>query len=109
MPKFGPMSPHNAPSTGPDEPASQRPTDRGRAAADELVDFSVDLTSQEVQRRAQVLEALGSDWDPIEVLRGEEAAYDLLYSGLDEEQQRLYDELVSAGVLPERGSGRAAS
>ncbi|MFD8986094.1 DUF6400 family protein [Streptomyces sp. NPDC059564] len=73
------------------------------------VDFDVDLTSQEVLRRAQVMAALGPDWDPIEVLRGEEAAYDLLYSGLDAEQQRVYDELVAAGVLPARGSGRAAA
>lgn len=55
------------------------------------------------------MEALGPDWDPIEVLRGEEAAYDLLYSGLDEAQQRMYDELVAAGVLPGRGHGRAAA
>ncbi|MFD4413720.1 DUF6400 family protein [Streptomyces sp. NPDC058476] len=104
------MPPYDStPSTGPDESASQLPTDAGRAAAPALVDFTVDLTAQEVQRRAQVLEALGPDWDPVEVLRGEEAAYDLLYSGLDEEQQRLYDELVSAGVLPVRGSGHAAS
>jgi hypothetical protein len=74
-----------------------------------LVDFSVDLTAQEVQRQAQVLAALGPDWDPMEVMRGEEAAYDLLYSGLDEEQQRLYDDLVAAGVLPPRGGGHAAA
>ncbi|MFJ1602477.1 DUF6400 family protein [Streptomyces sp. NPDC088253] len=74
-----------------------------------LVDFSVDLTAQEVQRQAQVLAALGPDWDPMEVMRGEEAAYDLLYSGLDEEQQRLYDDLVAVGVLPPRGGGHAAA
>lgn len=60
-------------------------------------------------RRAQVMAALGPDWDPVEVLRGEEEAYDLLYSGLDAEQQRVYDDLVAAGVLPERGGGRAAA
>ncbi|MEV7513156.1 DUF6400 family protein [Streptomyces sp. JL4002] len=74
-----------------------------------LVDFAVDLTSQEVLRRAQVMEAIGPDWDPVEVLLGEEAAYDLLYSGLDADQQRLYDELVASGVLPRRGDGLAAS
>jgi hypothetical protein len=74
-----------------------------------LVDFSVDLTAQEGQRQAQVLAALGPDWDPMEVMRGEEAAYDLLYSGLDEKQQRLYDDLVAAGVLPPRGDGHAAA
>ncbi|APU44920.1 hypothetical protein BSL84_33535 [Streptomyces sp. TN58] len=73
-----------------------------------MVDFAVDLTSQEVLRRAQVMEALGSGWDPVEVLLGEEAAYDLLYSGLDAEQQRLYDDLVTAGVLPARGGRDAA-
>ncbi|MEV7546224.1 DUF6400 family protein [Streptomyces sp. NPDC089915] len=74
----------------------------------EHVDFAVDLTSQEMLRRAQVMAALGPDWDPVEVLRGEEQAYDLLYSGLDAEQRRLYDDLVAAGVLPVRGSGHAA-
>ncbi|OKK17715.1 hypothetical protein AMK16_20535 [Streptomyces sp. CB00455] len=78
-----------------------------------MADFTVDLTSQEVLRRAQVMAALGPDWDPIEVLRGEEAAYALLYSGLDAEQQRVYDDLVAAGVLPGSagpgGGGRAAA
>ncbi|MFD9408124.1 DUF6400 family protein [Streptomyces sp. NPDC059989] len=83
------------PATGPDESG--------------LVGFAVDLTSHEALRRVHVLEAIGPDWDPIEVLRGEEEAYDLLYSGLDAEQQRLHDELVEAGVLPRRGGGRAAA
>jgi hypothetical protein len=73
------------------------------------VGFDVDLTSHELLRRAHVLEALGPDWDPAEVLRGEQAARDLLHSGLDEEQQRVYDDLVAAGVLPADGGGRAAS
>jgi hypothetical protein len=30
----------------------------------------------------------------------------MLYSNLDEDQQRVYDELVSAGVLPERDGDR---
>jgi hypothetical protein len=75
----------------------------------EPVDFAVDLTSHEMVRRAHVMEALGPGWDPVEMLRREEAAYDLLYSGLDEEQQRVYDLLVSAGVLPRRGDGRASA
>lgn len=54
-----------------------------------------------------MLEAIGDDWDPIAVLREEEKAYDMLYSNLDEEQQRVYDELVHAGVLPERTIARA--
>ncbi|MFJ3760954.1 DUF6400 family protein [Streptomyces sp. NPDC090080] len=68
----------------------------------EPVAFDVDLTGHEMTRRAHVMAALGDDWDPVAALRGEEEAYDLLYSGLDEEQQRLYDALVAAGVLPRR-------
>ncbi|MFE2164572.1 DUF6400 family protein [Streptomyces sp. NPDC059447] len=94
------MASHD-PIPSPDEP------DASDASA--LVDFEVDLTAQEVLRRAQVMEALGPDWNPVEVLLGEEAAYDLLYSGLDAQQQRLYDDLVAAGVLPPRGDGRAAA
>ncbi|NUP18655.1 MAG: hypothetical protein HOZ81_21740 [Streptomyces sp.] len=73
------------------------------------VEFSVDLSAHEMLRRAHVLDALGPDWDPVAVLRGEEEAYELLYSGLDAEQQRIHDELVAAGVLPPRGGGRAAT
>lgn len=32
----------------------------------------------------------------------------MLYSGLDDQQQRVYDGLVEAGVLPRREAGRAA-
>ena len=46
--------------------------------------------------------AIGDGWDPVAALAEEESAYDMLYSNLDEEQQRIYDELVSAGVLPDR-------
>ncbi|MET9452245.1 DUF6400 family protein [Streptomyces cinerochromogenes] len=74
----------------------------------EPMNFAVDLTGHEMTRRAHVMEALGADWDPVEAVRGEEEAYDLLYSGLDEDQQRIYDTLVAAGVLPRRGSDRAA-
>ncbi|MCX5192468.1 DUF6400 family protein [Streptomyces sp. NBC_00249] len=94
------MAPHD-PTPSPDAAGAPGPS--------ALTDFAVDLTSQEVLRRAQVMEALGPDWDPVEVLLGEAAAYDLLYSGLDAEQQRLYDDLVAAGVLPLRGDGRAAA
>ncbi|MHB9855623.1 DUF6400 family protein [Streptomyces krungchingensis] len=104
------MAPHDPPRPhDPGEAAGPRQSGAGRDDAPALVDFTVDLTSQEVLRQAQVLAALGPDWDPMEVLRDEEAAYDLLYSGLDDEQQRLYDGLVAAGVLPERGGGRAAA
>lgn len=69
------------------------------------VAFAYDLTLDEARRRAAILEAIGDDWDPLEVLAEEERAYAMLYSGLDDEQQRLYDELVSAGVLPDRMAG----
>ncbi|MET9899711.1 DUF6400 family protein [Streptomyces sp. NPDC006446] len=104
------MAPQNPPLTdGPGEAGGPRPADAGRPDAPALVDFTIDLTAQEVLRQAQVLSALGSDWDPMEALRGEEAAYALLYSGLDDEQQRVYDDLVASGVLPRRGDGSAAA
>ncbi|CAM2737822.1 hypothetical protein BST27_13445 [Mycobacterium intermedium] len=65
-----------------------------------------DLTRDEARRRSAVLDAIGNDWDPIAALAEEEKAYDMLYSNLDEEQQRIYDELVSAGVLPRRTADR---
>lgn len=68
--------------------------------------FAYDLTLDEARRRSAVLEAIGADWDPIEVLAEEELAWDMLYSGLDDDQQRIYDELVSAGVLPDRAVNR---
>lgn len=74
-----------------------------------LTPFAFDLTSDEVRRRAEVVAALGSGWDPAAVLRCEDEAYALLYSGLDAEQQRTYDMLVAAGVLPGEGPGRAAA
>jgi hypothetical protein len=72
------------------------------------LDFACDLTLDEARRRTAVLEAIGADWDPVAVLAEEEKAYAMLYSNLDEEQQRIYDELVSAGVLPERTVDRVA-
>jgi hypothetical protein len=70
------------------------------------LDFAYDLTLDEARRRTAVLEAIGDDWDPTAVLAEENEAYELLYSNLDDHQQRLYDELVSAGVLPERDGDR---
>ena len=70
------------------------------------LDFAYDLTLDEARRRTAVLEAIDDDWDPIAVLAEENRAYDMLYSNLDEEQQRVYDELASAGVLPERDGDR---
>ena len=65
-------------------------------------DFSYDITLDEVRRRAAVMEAIGEDWDPIEALANEERAIDMLYSNLDEEQQRIYNRLVGEGVLLNR-------
>ncbi|MYS22132.1 MULTISPECIES: DUF6400 family protein [unclassified Streptomyces] len=73
------------------------------------VPFTFDLTLDETRRRAEVVAALGPDWDPVAALRGEAEAYGLLYSGLDAEQQRTYDMLVAAGVLPGEGPGRAGT
>lgn len=75
----------------------------------ELVPFTIDLTFEEARRRAAVVASLGPDWDPMAALRGEDEAYTLLYSGLDAEQQRTYDRLVAAGVLPDGDPGRAAA
>jgi hypothetical protein len=72
------------------------------------VNFAFDLTLDEVRRRTAVLEAIGDDWDPIRALAEEEQAYAKLYSNLDDEQQRQYDELVTAGVLPDRAVDRAS-
>ncbi|MFI9650765.1 DUF6400 family protein [Streptomyces sp. NPDC052040] len=104
------MSPHDP--TLPTEPGASPADGRPRAQRPDdssLVGFSVDLTSHEALRRTHVLAALGPDWDPIAVLSDEDKAHELLYSHLDEEQQRLYDDLVAAGVLPRRESGDAAA
>ena len=69
------------------------------------MEFVHDLTMDEARRRAAVLVAVEDDWDPLRVLAEEQRAVDLLYSGLDDEQQRIYDNLVSAGVLPDTRSG----
>ncbi|ARP70002.1 hypothetical protein LK07_09635 [Streptomyces pluripotens] len=104
------MSPHHSTSPGePSEPdiAHMSASERSDAAAP--VDFVVDLSAHEMLRRTHVVAALGAGWDPVAALHGEEEAYDLLYSGLSAEQQRIYDELVSAGVLPVRGRGDRAA
>jgi hypothetical protein len=72
------------------------------------LDFAYDLTLDEARRRSAVLEAIGDDWDPGAVLAEERQAYDMLYSDLDDQQQRIYDELVRAGVLPEQTVDRVA-
>jgi hypothetical protein len=70
-------------------------------------EFVYDLTLDEARRRTAVLEAVGDDWDPIAVLAEEQRAHDMLYSDLDADQQRIYDDLVAAGVLPDRTVHRA--
>lgn len=75
------------------------------AEADHLK-FAYDLTLDEARRRAAMLEAIGDDWDPVEVLAQEDRAYAMLYSNLDDDQQSIYDDLVAAGVLPDRVAGR---
>jgi Family of unknown function (DUF6400) len=70
------------------------------------VAFAYDLTLDEARRRTAILEAVGQDWDPVAVLAEEDRAYAMLYSGLDDEQQRIFDMLVAVGVLPDRVSGR---
>ena len=77
------------------------------AEADHLA-FAYDLTLDEARRRAAILKAIGDDWDPVEVLAQEDRAYAMLYSNLDDDQQRIYDDLVAAGVLPDRLVGRVA-
>ncbi|MFD4139340.1 MULTISPECIES: DUF6400 family protein [unclassified Streptomyces] len=81
--------------------------DQDRAA--DHIAFTIDLTFEEARRRAEVVTALGPDWDPAAALRSEDEAHALLYSGLDAEQQRTYDMLVAAGVLPGGEPGRAAA
>ncbi|WP_232064813.1 DUF6400 family protein [Mycobacterium cookii] len=70
--------------------------------------FAYDLTLDEARRRAAVLEAIGPDWDPVAVLAEEQRASAMLYSNLDDEQQKIYDELVAAGVLPDQVAGRVS-
>jgi uncharacterized protein DUF6400 len=65
------------------------------------LDFAHDLTLDEARRRSAILRAIGADWDPVAVLAEEQRAYEMLYSDLDDEQQRIFDELVASGVLPQ--------
>jgi hypothetical protein len=70
--------------------------------------FIHDLSVDEARRRSAILDAIGDDWDPIRALAQEMQAHEMLYSNLNSDQQRVYDELVSAGVLPDRTMNRAA-
>jgi hypothetical protein len=77
--------------------------------SDSDFEFAFDLSAHEMRRRAEVIKALGPDWDPIAVLQGESEAYALLYSGLDAQEQAVYQQLVDAGVLPQPGVRRDAA
>lgn len=68
--------------------------------------FAYDLTLDEARRRTVILEAIQDNWDPVSALAEEERAWQMLYSDLDDEQLRVYDELVRAGVLPDRAVNR---
>jgi hypothetical protein len=70
--------------------------------------FAYDLTLDEARRRSAVVDALGDTWDPVHAMAEEDTAWDMLYSNLDDEQQRIYDQLVGAGVLPQRAVNNAA-
>jgi Family of unknown function (DUF6400) len=81
-----------------------------RGSAEHLHAFDIDLTREEARRQAEVVAALGPDWDPLAVIEGERAAHRMLYSGLDAEQLEVHRMLVAAGVLPpvdEGDDGRA--
>jgi hypothetical protein len=69
-------------------------------ASDPYLEYACDLRLDEARRRSAVLDAIGDNWDPVATLSAEKQAYALLYSGLDDHQQRVHDELVTAGVLP---------
>ena len=69
----------------------------------ELV-MAFDLAVDESRRRAAVLHAIGAHWDPAVVLANEQAACEMLSSGLDGPTQQIYDYLVAARVIP---AGRA--
>lgn len=60
------------------------------------------MTLDEMRRRRAVLAAIGEGWDPVQVMTEEDTASRMLYSDLDDEQQRIFDGLVRAGVLPDR-------
>jgi hypothetical protein len=62
-------------------------------------EFVMNLADDEERRLALVQQACEGTYDRDKVLDGEAAAFGLLYSGLDENQQATYDRLKAAGVL----------
>jgi hypothetical protein len=63
----------------------------------DLVPFEIDLTAHELTRLSAVLSAC--DFDLVEMHRSECEATRMLYSGLDEKQLAIHQQLVEAGVL----------
>jgi microcompartment protein CcmK/EutM len=82
--------------------APDGPKALGGNPVEQVMEF--DLATHEARRRVVVLDAMGAHWDPDVVLANEEAARELLYSGLDGPAQQIYDHLVAAGVIPRRPS-----
>jgi hypothetical protein len=74
---------------------------RRRCAVASLVSFEIDLTMHEGLRLTAVLNALGPQWDPMEVYSGEAEAHRMLYADLDADQQAAYELFMAAGALPD--------
>jgi hypothetical protein len=66
-----------------------------------LVSFDIDLTMHEGLRLTAVLDALGPQWDPMQVYTGEAEAHRMFYADLDADQQAAYELLIAAGALPD--------
>jgi hypothetical protein len=71
----------------------------------DIVVFEMDLGTDEIRRRSEILNAW-PDWDPAAQLAGEAQAYQLLYSQLDTEQEATHRALVAAGILPPEAGPR---
>ncbi len=63
-----------------------------------------DVGQEDLNRRSLVIEAMGDEFDPAEILQDEQEADELLFSNLDAEQQETYDMLVREGVICDRSS-----
>lgn len=57
------------------------------------------MLGHEIQRRALMAEAIPG-WTEVEAQADEVKAWKALYSGLDHEQEDIYDMLTEQGVLP---------
>ncbi len=64
-----------------------------------------DVGQEDLNRRSLVIEAMGDEFDPAEILQDEQEADELLFSNLDAEQQETYDMLVREGVICARSRG----